>query len=311
MAGALLFSSRDDDPVDWSRALKARLPELDIRISPELGDPAEIETALVWKPPAGELGRLPNLRLVVSLAAGVDPLLEDRSLAPAVPIVRLGESGMQPMMCQYVAHAVLRLHRRIEFFERAQREQRWDYALPPAADASRVGVMGLGSLGLPVARTLAGLGFRVAGWARTEKSIAGIECFHGAAGLAPFLAGTDILVSLLPLTAATRGLLDRRALYMLPRGARLVSCGRGQTLVEADVIAALQEGQIAAAVIDVFDKEPLATDHPFWAMPQVLVTPHIATAPVPDLASAGVVENIRRLRAGQPLLYLVDRDRGY
>ena len=311
MAGALLFSSRDDDPVDWSRALLARMPQLEIRISPELCDPSEIETALVWKPPAGELGRLPNLRLVISLAAGVDPLLEDESLSPAIPIVRLGESGMAPMMCQYIAHAVLRLHRRIEFFERAQCARRWDYALPPAADASRVGVMGLGSLGLPAAQTLAALGFPVAGWARSAKSIPGIECFHGAAGLAPFLARTDILVALLPLTAATRGLIDRRVFSGLPRGARLVSCGRGATLVEADLIAALNDGRIAAAVIDVFEKEPLAPDHPFWAMEQVLVTPHIATAPVPDIASAGVVENIRRLRAGETLLYRVDRERGY
>lgn len=311
MAGALLFSSRDDDPVDWSRALLARMPELEIRVSPELGDPAEIETALVWKPPEGELARLPNLRLVISLAAGVDPLLDDKSLSPGIPIVRLGESGMAPMMCQYVAHAILRLHRRIQFFERAQRGRRWDYMLPPAADGSRVGVMGLGSLGLPAAQTVAALGFPVAGWARSAKSIPGIECYHGPDGLAPFLARTDILVTLLPLTAATRGLIDRKLLHTLPRGARLVSCGRGQTLVEADLVAALRDGQIAEAVIDVFEKEPLAPDHPFWAMEQVLVTPHIATAPVPDLASAGVAENIRRLRAGEPLLYLVDRGRGY
>ncbi|HEV2299977.1 MAG TPA: glyoxylate/hydroxypyruvate reductase A [Stellaceae bacterium] len=311
MTGALLFSSRDDDPVDWSRALRARMPELEIRVSPELGDPSQIEAALVWKPPAGELGRLPNLRLVVSLAAGVDPLLEDASLSPEVPIVRLGESGMAPMMCQYVAHAVLRLHRRIGYFERAQRARRWDYALPPAADASRVGVMGLGSLGLPAAQTLAALGFPVAGWARSAKSVPGIECFDGAAGLVPFLARTDILVTLLPLTAATRGLIGRAVFYALPRGARLVSCGRGATLVEADLVAALRDGQIAEAVLDVFEREPLAPDHPFWAMEEVLATPHIATAPVPDIASAGVVENIRRLREGLPLLYLVDRGRGY
>jgi glyoxylate/hydroxypyruvate reductase A len=311
MAGALLFSSRDDDPVDWSRALRARMPELEIRVSPELGDPAEIETVLVWKPPAGELGRLSNLRLVISLAAGVDWLLEDKSLSPAIPIARLGESGMAPMMSQYVAHAVLRLHRHMQFFERAQRARRWDYRLPPAAAGSRVGVMGLGSLGLPAAQILTALGFPVAGWARSAKSIPGIECFHGEGGLAPFLARTDILVVLLPLTAATRGLVGREVLYRLPRGAKLVSCGRGATLVEADLIATLRDGQIAEAVLDVFENEPLAPDHPFWTMEQVLVTPHIATAPVPDIASAGVVENIRRLRAGEPLLYLVDKERGY
>ncbi len=311
MAGALLFSSPEDDPLAWSLALLALMPELEIRVSPDLGDPAEIEAALVWKAPAGELSRLSRLRLVISLAAGVDRLLEERALSPSIPIVRLGEAGMTETMNLYVLHAVLRHHSEIPAFERATRERRWDYRFPRRARESRVGVMGLGLLGGGAARCLAEQGFDVAGWSRSPKRIPGVSSFTGRDSLASFLARTDILVNLLPLTAATRGLLDRDLLYLLPRGARLVSCGRGETVVEADLLRALEEGQIAGATLDVFAEEPLPAEHPFWAMEGVLITPHCASAAIPEIAAKSVVENIRRLRAGKPLLHRVDRRRGY
>ena len=311
MAGVLLFSSPEDDPLRWSRALLALAPALEIRVSPALGNPAEIEVALVWKPPAGELSRLSNLRLVISLGAGVDRLLEDPEFPPGIPIVRLGEAGMAETMNLYVAHAVLRHHREIVRFETAQRERRWDFALPRPAQESRIGVMGLGTLGGAAARFLASLGFRVAGWSRSPKSIPGVSCCHGADALPPFLAGSDILVVLLPLTPETRGLLGRDLLYRLPRGAKLVSCGRGPTIVEEDLVEALNSGQIAEATLDVFATEPLPADHPFWGMEQVLMTPHVASFAIPEIAARDVVENIRRLHAGEPLLHLVERDRGY
>jgi glyoxylate/hydroxypyruvate reductase A len=325
MARALLFSSPEDDPVAWSRALRALMPGLEIRVSPNLGDPADIEVALVWKPPEGELARLPNLRLVASLAVGVDQLLAERGLDPHIPIVRLGEAGMAEMMNLYVAHAVLRHHRDIPAFERAQRQRRWEYRPPRRAQDCRVGVMGLGMLGRAVARFLAGLGFSVAGWSRSRKRIPGAVCFHGRDGLDLFLARSDILVVLLPLTAETRGLLNRDLFSRLPQGAKLVSCGRGATIVEADLIEALRSGRIAEATLDVFASEPLPADHPFWGMEQVLITPHVAAYAVPEIAvlleklavfaeevaARTVAENIRRLEAGEPLLYRVDRDRGY
>lgn len=311
MAGALLFSSAEDDADRWSGALHKHAPELEIRVSPELGDPAEIEAALVWKPPAGELRRLPNLRLVISLAAGVDPLLGDPGLSPEIPIVRMGEAGMTATMNLFVAHAVLRHHRGIVNFEQAQRARRWEYVFPRPARESRVGVMGLGVLGGAAARFVAALGFPVAGWSRSAKTISGVECFHGAHGLAPFLARSDILVVLLPLTRETRAFVGREVFDRLPRGAKFISCGRGGTVVEADLLEALGSGQIAEATLDVFAAEPLPPDHPFWGMEQVLVTPHCASAALPEVAAREVVENLRRLRSGEPLLHRVDRRRGY
>jgi glyoxylate/hydroxypyruvate reductase A len=311
MAGALLFSSRLDDPVAWSNALAALMPDLDIRISPALGDPGEIETALVWRPPAGEMAALPNLRLIINLGAGVDPLLADPTIPPHIPVARLGDRKMAQMMSQFVTHAVLRHHRDIAMYGRQQRAAQWRYELPRPSYECRVGIMGLGLLGGAAARALAGLGFAVAGWARSPHRIEGVECFHAAAGLDPFLARTEILVVLLPLTRETRHIVGRDALYRLPRGAKLINCGRGGTVDEVALLAALEDGQIAEATLDVFEEEPLPPEHPFWGMEQVLVLPHTASIAIPEISSRDVVENIRRVRAGEALLNIVDRTTGY
>jgi len=311
MAGALLFSSRLDDPVAWSAALTVAMPGLDVRISPELGDPAEIETALVWKAPPGELASLPNLQLITNLGAGVDPILADPTIPPHIPVARLGDAVMAQMMAQFVTMCVLRHHRDLARYERQHRARHWHYELPVASYDCRVGVMGIGLLGGAAARMLASIGFTVAGWGRSPRTIEGVETYHGAAGLTPFLTRTDILVSLLPLTRETRHLVDRDVLYRLPRGAKLVNCGRGGTVDEVALLDALKDGQIAEATLDVFETEPLPPDHPFWGMDQVLVLPHTASIAVPEVAARDVVENIRRLRAGEPLLNIVDRARGY
>ncbi|HXC30763.1 MAG TPA: glyoxylate/hydroxypyruvate reductase A [Stellaceae bacterium] len=311
MPGALLFSSRLDDPVAWSAALKAAMPELDVRVSPDLGDPADIETALVWKAPPGELASLPNLKLITNLGAGVDPILADETIPKHIPVARLGDEVMAQMMAQFVTMCVLRHYRDLGRYGRQQRDSRWDYELPRASYDVRVGVMGIGLLGGAAARMLQSIGFPVAGWGRSPRMVEGIETFHGADGLTPFLARTEILVCLLPLTRETRHIVNRDALYRLPRGAKLVNCGRGGTVDEDALLAALRDGQIAEATLDVFETEPLPAEHPFWQMDNVLVLPHIASIAVPEIAARDVVENIRRLESGQPFLNIVDRARGY
>jgi glyoxylate/hydroxypyruvate reductase A len=311
MAGALLFSSRLDDPVAWSKALKTEMPELHVRISPDLGNLADIETALVWKAPPGELASLPNLKLITNLGAGVDPILADATIPAHIPVARLGDEVMAQMMAQFVTLAVLRHYRGIARYEKQQREHRWEYVLPRASYEVPVGIMGIGMLGGAAARMVSSIGFPVAGWGRSSRTIDGVETFHGPGELAPFLARTEILVCLLPLTRATRHIVNRDVLYQLPRGAKLVNCGRGGTVDEAALLAALEDGQIAEATLDVFETEPLPPTHPFWRMDQVLVVPHIGSIAVPEIAARDVVENIRRLRTGQPLLNIVDRARGY
>lgn len=307
---ALLFYSRDDDPEAWRRELVRRVPGLDFRVWPETGEVAEIDAALVWKPPPGLLRSLPNLRCVLSLAAGVDSLLTDPSL-PDVPLCRLVDPSLTATMSEFVLLQTLKYHRELDVYARQQRSATWRLRLPPPASATTVGIMGLGVLGTDAARTLRAHGFSVRGWSRALKELEGVACFAGEAGLGPFLEGTAILVCLLPLTPATQGILDARLFARLPAGARLVNVARGAHLVEADLLAALDQGHLAHASLDVFADEPLPPGHPFWRHPRVDVTPHAASYGQPESAAEAVAENLRRLRDGRPLRHVVDRARGY
>jgi glyoxylate/hydroxypyruvate reductase len=307
----LLFASDADSADDWRIELAKHLPDLDLRVWPELGDPTEIDAALVWRPPAGLLDRLPNLRIVLSLGAGVDHVFADPSLPPGVPIVRLVDPYMTTAMSEYVQLQVLRLHRR-EFEYRAQQQARIWRPLPqPNAEQRRVGVLGLGVLGGDAALKLKVLGFDVHGWSRTERKLPGIHCFHGSDGLGALLARTEILVCLLPLTPATEGILDAALFARLPHGAALINCARGRHLVEADLLAALDSGRLGAAVLDVCRDEPLPPDHPFWRHERILLTPHVAAATHAPTAALAVAENLRRLADGRPLLNRIDRSERY
>lgn len=308
---ALLFISDSDDPVEWRAALTKRLPGLDMRVWPDFGAAAEINAVLVWNHPRGALQQFPNLHAILSLGAGVNHILDDPQLPSHVPIARIVDPALAHGMAEYAALAVLRYHRNFDAYERFQREHRWKRLPIPVATQRRVGVLGLGEIGSACATAIAALGFAVAGWSRMTKSLPGVKSYAGPEGLAPFLAATDILVCVLPLTAATRGILNRDTLARLPRGAFVINIARGAHVAEADLIAALDSGHIAGATLDVFSDEPLPRDHPFWTHPRVLVTPHIASLTNPETAADGVAENLRRLAEGRLLLNLVDRFRGY
>lgn len=308
---ALLFLSKADDPVRWSAALRHHLPDLDIRVWPNTGDVAEIDAAMVWNHPAGELRRYPNLRLILSLGAGVNHVLDDPNLPPGVPIARIVDPGLTGGMVEYAILSVLRYHRHLDVYERFQREAKWKKLPSPDTTNRGVGILGLGEIGGACGQALSAFGFPVAGWSRTPKSIEGIISYVGDGGLKPFLARTEILVCVLPLTAATRGIINAEFLAALPKGAFVINIARGGHVVDADLIAALDSGHIAGATLDVFQPEPLPSDHPFWRHPKITMTPHIASLTNPDTAVLPIVENLRRLASGKPLLHLVDRKAGY
>ena len=265
----------------------------------------------MWRPEPGLLATLPNLKLILSLGAGVDHLLGDPQLPRHLPIVRLVDPYMTDAMSEYVVLQVLRLHRH-DLDYRVQQEARvWRELDQKNAAERRVGILGFGELGRDAAHKLKGLGFDVAGWSRGERAVAGIECHAGAAGLPELLGRSEILVCLLPLTAETEGILNARTLALLPQGAALVNAARGAHLVEEDLIAALASGHISAAVLDVFRDEPLPADHPFWHHPRVVVTPHVAAFTNPATAAPIILDNIRRFEEGRPLLNRVDPARGY
>ncbi len=306
----LLFKCDHTDPDPWLKALAEQMPEREVRVFPEVGAPEDIEYALVYEPPRGLLASLPNLKAIFSLWAGVDHLASDPELPP-VPVIRMVEDSMTATMTAHVVQQVLDLHTHALDYRAQQAARHWEQLELKAPWERRVGILGLGSLGRDAAEKLAALGFDVAGWSRSPKEIAGIASYHGEDGLAVFLARTEILVCLLPMTEATRGILNGALFARLPRGAALVNCARGGHLVDDDLLAALEDGRISSAALDVFNQEPLPPDHLFWGHPRVVVTPHVAAFSVPATAVASVVANLRAMEAGEAPRYVVDFERGY
>ncbi|MGF1631536.1 MAG: 2-hydroxyacid dehydrogenase [Kiloniellaceae bacterium] len=308
---ALLIKTDIDRGNAWAEALAANYPELKTVNWPYKGDPAAIAYALVWQPPKGELKRYPNLKAIFSVGAGIDHLASDPDLPEGIPVVRMVEPGLTAGMSEYVTLAVLSHHRFMLDYAAQRREKIWEEIPQLPAEARQVGMLGLGVLGRDALETLKPFGFKLAGWSRSPKSITGVTCFHGSGGLDEFLAGTDILVCLLPLTAETEGLLNRQTFAKLPAGAAVINVGRGGQLVEEDLLEALESGQISGATLDVFRQEPLPEEHPFWEHPRIFITPHIASMTVPQSAVRAVVANIQRLEAGEALQHVVDLKRGY
>lgn len=308
---AILFRSTPAATARWRPLLGALFPEREIRYWPEIGNKASIEYALVWHPEPGLLASLPNLRMIFGLGAGVDHLLRDPALPKHLPIVRLVDPYMTDAMSEYVALSVLRLHRQDLDYLAQQRAAIWEEREQKNAAERPVGILGFGTLGQDAGHKLKALGFDVAGWSRNDKAVAGFATFAGAAGFDALLARSEILVCLLPLTPETTGILNAAAFARLPHGAGLVNAGRGAHLVEADLIPALDAGQLSGAVLDVFREEPLPPGHAFWRHPRIIVTPHIAAETHPPTAAPLIRDAIRQCEAGLPIANRVDLARGY
>jgi glyoxylate/hydroxypyruvate reductase A len=294
----------------WAEIFAAEAPELAFHIWPDTGDVTAVEYLIAWQPPTELLRSLPNLQVLFSIGAGVDQI-GLAQVPNSVSIVRMVEPGLVSGMVEFATLAVLALHRNVLDYQRCQRAGTWrQMDVVPAAER-RVGIMGLGVLGQAVLRALAPFGFALRGWSRTPKELPGVTGFSGSGGLEAFLGGCDILVCLLPLTDATRHILDSRLFGCLPHGASLVNLGRGGHLDQSALLDVLDSGRLSAAVLDVCDPEPLPTGHPFWQHPRILLTPHIAGVTRPETAARVVLENIRRHRRGEPLRDVVDRATGY
>ncbi len=295
----------------WLDHIRSLLPEIDCRSWDDPGNPDEIEIAVVWKPPAGGLKRFPNLRVIISIGAGIDHVLADPELPRHVPIIRTTGGDLKIRMREYVTLHVLRLHRRLPEIKAAQERREWLQLVNPPADQRRVGLMGLGELGLDCALTLKAIGFDVAGWSRRKKTIDGIVSYAGQEDLSAFLRRTEILVCLLPLTPATEGILNADLFDQLPKGASVINAARGGHLVDKDLTAALDRGHLSAATLDVFQQEPLPEDHPFWDHPDILVTPHVASLIDPITGGKMIAANVRKFLAGDTVPDLVDLEQGY
>jgi glyoxylate/hydroxypyruvate reductase A len=310
---ALLYMSDGTSGGEWRDLMRALIPDLDVRIHPDIGDPADIEMTLIWRYKLNELKSFPNLKLIASLGAGVDHLVgEDRHYLPeGVPIARLVDPSMTTQMTEWCLMAILNHNRRWDAYRKFQGERRYEeIAVRQPADTT-VGVLGLGELGGDLAAVLARVGYRVKGWSRSAKNLDGVVCSHGADSLPGFLGDCDIVVCLLPLTPDTKGILNARTFAQMKPGAYIVNAARGGHIVEADLIAAIDAGHIAGATLDVQQAEPMPDDHPFWYHPRIVTFPHVAAITIAESCAPQVAENYRRMKDGRPFLNLVDLDRGY
>ncbi len=312
---SILLSVTGFDPSRWMEALLAAAPEESIVLRPASAADESIDYAVVWKQPPGVLSNLPNLPAVFSLGAGVDHILQDRTL-PDVPILRIVADDLTARMSEYVVWRVLDHHRRGMTYRAQQAVRIWNERRQPAASEIEVGILGLGELGRDAALKLKTLGFRVSGWSRRPKTIEGVECFDGEAGLEAVLGRADILVVLLPLTPDTRGMIDDGFLSKLKRETplgtpSLINAGRGGLQMDSAILRALNDGRLMEASLDVFEREPLSSDSPLWRHPRVFVTPHAAASSDPAALAPIIMAQIAAHRRGEALDNVVDRSAGY
>ena len=301
---------RPDLYASWRPHLEAAFAAAGLDVALGQQQAPEAVDYLIYAPQGGPVDLSPYIRAKAALGlwAGVETIIGNPTLT--MPYARMVDEGLTRGMVEWVTGHVLRHHLGMDA-DITRNDGQWVKHLPPLAGERRVGVLGLGALGTACATALAGLGFQVAGWSRRPKQIEGVACFAGDDGLDALLARAEILVLLLPLTAATESLLDAARLARLPRGAVVLNPGRGGLIDDAALLDALDAGQLGHATLDTFRVEPLPPEHAFWAHPKVTVTPHIASETRPETASRVIAENIRRGEAGEPLLHLVDRNAGY
>lgn len=300
---------------EWLAGIKQRLPQAEIR-EWQRGDERPADYALVWRPPHEMLANRRDLKAVFALGAGVDAILDQERKHPGtlpvgVPLLRLEDTGMAQQMQEYALSYVLRYFRRFDEYQALQQRQEWQPLDPHSLEDFTIGILGAGVLGQSVARKLTEFGFSVRCWSRSAKQLDGVQSFAGEAQRAAFFDGVKLLINLLPNTPETLGILNRELFAQLQPGAYLINIARGAHLVEADLLAALEQGQLAAATLDVFAREPLPQDHPFWRHPRVTITPHIAAITLPQQAMDQIAANIRALEAGHAPAGVVDRQRGY
>ncbi len=307
----ILFVAGDPKPERWTVPIQALLPDAEIHVWDSEAPACDADYAIVWKPPAQLFEREKNLKAVFNLGAGIDGLLKVPNLPEDIPAVRLEDAGMAVQMAEYVMHQLVDITRTMDVYRAQNAEARWQIHRPIKRSQWPVGIMGLGHIGKRVAGTLANLDYTVHGWARSEHDIAGITTWSGQDDFKKFLGETRVLINTLPLTEATRGIINRETLGQLKPGAVVINVGRGEHLVEADLLAAMDEGEVIRAVLDVFSKEPLPEDHPFWARGNITITPHVSARTLRDDTLAQITGKIRDHSEGKPISGIVNIERGY
>ncbi len=308
---ALCIISPNRDPKPWIQAFQKLAPDLDVRVWPDDQPREAVKFTLVWKHPKGIFSEFPNLKAICSMGAGVDHLFADPTLPESVPMARIVDENLLEDMWEHTLALVLSHLRRLEIYKDYQKKSHWEPVPYGSVRETHIGIMGLGQLGSGVAKKLAAFGFTVSGWSASEKNIPGVKSFVGDAELEDFLGTPDFLICLLPLTKATEGIMNKNLFRKVKKGGVVINLARGPLMKEEDLIPALDSKHLAHAYLDVFVKEPLPKDHPFWGHPKISITPHVASISDPTSVARQVVENYQRATTGKPLKNKVDFARGY
>lgn len=305
---SLAIISPGKNPNAWIKVIRKLDPTLKIQVYPDISNPDEVETAFLWQHPEGLLAEFPNLKLISSMGAGVDHILRDSSIDPEIPIVRIVDEKLTWSMTNYVVMAVLTYHRQLSRYQKDKSRKVWDMSNPELEVT--IGVLGVGALGFDVMEKLAMLDFPVVGFGFSEKDNFKYP-YYSKDKLPEFLKAVNVLVCLLPLTAETENILNASLFSKCNPGTYLINVARGKHLVEEDLIAALDKGELSGAMLDVYRVEPLPKSHPFWEDSRITMTPHIASVTNPKAAAPQLMENINRIKENREVLNLVDRTKGY
>lgn len=305
---SFLIISLQRDPKAWVEALKEKNPEIDLEIYPEVKDPSKVEFALSWKHPHGIYKDYPNLKGIASMGAGIDHIIQDPDIPEHIKITRVIDEQLTKDMSVFVLSLVLDYLRNLSLHYCSKKWKPIKYLRP---EEVQVGIMGMGVLGVGVAEKLIQNKFNVTGWSRTKKEILGVTTFHGDNELKEFLSETNVLVCLLPLTTETKNILNKNLFKQLPQGAYLINVARGAHLVEDDLLEMIDSEHLSGASLDVFRKEPLPAEHPFWKHPGIRITPHIASVTNPATVVSQILDNYERTKEGKELENVVDREKEY
>ncbi|MES2128042.1 MAG: glyoxylate/hydroxypyruvate reductase A [Pseudomonadota bacterium] len=307
----ILLHRSDGVTEPWIRDFAAIMPEAEVVVWKEGAAIAPCDYAVCWAPPVPMLEDLRSVKAIFLTGAGVDGILKHGAALPNVPIVRLNDAGMAMQMAEYVSAAVLRYFRRMDEYEVQARRGIWQQLPRIEREDFTVGILGTGVLGMRVIEALKHFEFPLRGWSRSEKQIDGVACYAGVDKLDDFLAGTRVLVCMLPLTPETTNLLDRARLSLLHKGAYLINVARGAHVAEPDLLTLIKSGQIAAATLDVFRNEPLPAPHPFWEEPRITITPHMSALTLVPESVQQIADKLRAFERDEPVADIVDRSKGY
>lgn len=305
---SIMIVSPGRNPEAWIKALKAQDKDLEIEVFPDIKVPEEVEYALSWKHPHGIFQQFPNLKVIASMGAGIDHVTEDREIAKQIKITRVIDEQLTKDMSLFVLSLVLEHLRNLSFHHCSGAWEPKKYLRPEDVN---IGIMGVGVLGTAAAEKLINNGFNVLGWSKNPKKVLGQTTYHGDEQLEEFLAQSNILICLLPLTSETENMLKEDLFQKLPKGSYLINVARGNHLVEEDLLKMLDSEHLSGAALDVFRQEPLPETHPFWKNKKIKITPHIASVTHPKSVVPQILENYERMKQGLDLKNLVDRMKGY